>query len=164
MTIPRGLFTTRGSVGAANELRACAELMRLGYHVYRCESPNAPFDLVAYKDGVCKRVEVKTITEPKGTLAPGCSFPTNDQWDLFVAVAEDRMFMFEPGITAEEARDHVRRAYGYPPSPRNQQHLAPCGTFAAYTRHMRRKEPACDPCREVSRERNRAHRKAIQGA
>lgn len=29
--------------------------------------------------------------------------------------------------------------------------LKPCGTFAAYQRHLRKKEPVCDPCAEAAR-------------
>lgn len=146
----RGEFITTSHVGAASELRACAELMRLGHHVYRCESPNAPFDLAAYKDGVCKRVEVKTMTEPKGTLAPTFAFPTNDEWDLLIVVAEDRIFIFEAGVTAERARDDLRAAYGFAPT-RKERDLTPCGSFAAYERHGRRGERACATCREFMR-------------
>jgi len=30
--------------------------------------------------------------------------------------------------------------------------LKPCGTFAAYQRHLRNKEPVCDPCAKAGRE------------
>lgn len=34
--------------------------------------------------------------------------------------------------------------------------LKPCGTFAAYQRHLRRKEPACDPCAQAGRDQKNA--------
>lgn len=36
--------------------------------------------------------------------------------------------------------------------------LAPCGTGAAYNRHIRRGEPPCDACREANTERGRVYR------
>lgn len=30
--------------------------------------------------------------------------------------------------------------------------LQPCGTFAAYKRHLRKKEPVCEPCAQAGRE------------
>ena len=37
--------------------------------------------------------------------------------------------------------------------------LKPCGTPAAYKRHKRRGEPACDPCRDANREESSRQRK-----
>lgn len=159
----RGEFLTNGHVGAASELRACAELMQLGYHVYRCESPNAPFDLAAYKDGKCVRVEVKTMTEPAGTYAPSFSYPKNDEWDLLMVVAHKRIFIFEAGTTAKQARDQIRAAYGFV-STREPVDLRPCGTPAAYHRHRLRKEPICDSCRTAMADYGRKRREAIRGA
>ena len=51
----------RSYVGAANELRVCTDLLHKGWHVFRAEAPNGPFDLVAmHKDGRLYRVEVRT--------------------------------------------------------------------------------------------------------
>jgi len=33
---------------------------------------------------------------------------------------------------------------------------APCGTYAAYRRHLREKTPVCAPCRDAKRENSRA--------
>jgi hypothetical protein len=35
--------------------------------------------------------------------------------------------------------------------------LKPCGTDAAYSRHLKRGEDPCDPCKEAHREGNRAY-------
>lgn len=51
----------------------------------------------------------------------------------------------------------------------------PCGTKAGYQRHLRRREPACDPCTAAntahrrehfggSRERNRLYQQAVRNA
>lgn len=49
-----------GTIGAVGELLAAEQLMRQGWHAYRCLSPNGPFDLIAFKDGVTRRLEVRT--------------------------------------------------------------------------------------------------------
>jgi hypothetical protein len=37
------------------------------------------------------------------------------------------------------------------PRESSSNHLAPCGTDAAYRRHLRRKETPCEPCRAANR-------------
>jgi len=49
-----------GTCGAASELVACAYLMRAGYEVFRAVSPSTSCDLIACRDGVTKRVEVRS--------------------------------------------------------------------------------------------------------
>lgn len=44
-------------------------------------------------------------------------------------------------------------------APDAARHHAPCGTYAAYMRHQRHNEPACDPCRDAYREYRRAQSK-----
>jgi hypothetical protein len=41
--------------------------------------------------------------------------------------------------------------------------LAPCGTQAAYTRHLRHGEQACAACRKACRDRARQQRAAVAG-
>ncbi len=48
------------TVGALNEIRVAADLMKRGYHAFRALSPACPCDLIALKDNVCIRIEVKT--------------------------------------------------------------------------------------------------------
>ena len=64
-------------------------------------------------------------------------------------------------ITAE-----CRRS-GMLPRQRQGRPLAPCGTWAAYRRHLRNYEPACDACRKAATAYvtgRRAARKAEQEA
>lgn len=49
-----------GPVGAANELRVCADLLLKGYEVFRSVSHTCSCDLIVLKDGRTQRVEVKT--------------------------------------------------------------------------------------------------------
>lgn len=107
--------------GAASELQACAALLKAGYHVFRSETPSAPFDLVAYKNGKLVGVEVKSLTMKSGENADGVkyapvfSWPSNGQWDLLIVVAPERVFCFDSKTTQPEARDALRRHYGYVP-------------------------------------------------
>ena len=49
-----------GTRGAINELRVSANLMSLGWSVYRSLSPNAAADLIAVKGRTVLRVQVKS--------------------------------------------------------------------------------------------------------
>ena len=52
---------------------------------------------------------------------------------------------------AERSRAYRDRKRGG--APRQPQ---PCGTAAAYARHLRHGEPPCDACRKANAERHRA--------
>lgn len=60
------------------------------------------------------------------------------------------------GGTTDRDRERLRR--GEPVAERKPAGLAPCGTVAAYARHRRRGEDACDACREANTEKGRAWR------
>jgi PD-(D/E)XK endonuclease len=53
------------TVGTMAELATCNNLLGDGYSVYRSITPNSPFDLVAYRDGKVRLIEVRT-----GFLSP----------------------------------------------------------------------------------------------
>lgn len=117
----------RGARGAVSELRACAALMEEGYYVFRCEAPNAPFDLVAYRDGKCVRVEVKTISIVKNRAnSVVFGWPTNDEWDLLVLVGPSRVMQFAAPATYEQVRDAVRVAHGLEPYAPKKSGSSPC--------------------------------------
>lgn len=106
--------------GAANELIACAHLMSKGYYVFRCQSPNAPFDLVAYIDGECIRVEVKSISYsmPKRSKVSyvNLATPSHKEYDLLIAVGKDKhCFEFSPDVTRAEITDAFKAHYGLIP-------------------------------------------------
>ena len=48
--------------GILGESRAITELIKQGYEIFTQFSGKAPFDFVAYLDGECKRVEVKSTS------------------------------------------------------------------------------------------------------
>lgn len=68
------------------------------------------------------------------------------------------------GGLSERERHKLRRTDKRPaPPPASRPHtggkaLAPCGTRAAYERHLRRKEPVDDACREANNAANVAKR------
>jgi hypothetical protein len=108
-------WLSRGAKGAASELIACAYLMARGFYVYRCESPHAPFDLVAYNRQRMLRVEVKSINDMKGCWAPSVSWPKNDEWDLIIAVGGDGRCIEIESHDRVTCTNIVRAAYGWPP-------------------------------------------------
>jgi hypothetical protein len=128
--------------------------MQQGYYVFRCESPQAPFDLFAYRDGRSLRVEVKSVTvHDNNKYAPTFAWPVNAEWDLLIVAGhEGRIFEFSAGTATEDARDAVRIGYGFPPMKRK---LLPCGTMGAYSRHIAHNEQPCPECREAQREYSR---------
>lgn len=82
-----------GTLGAMSELIAAADLIARGYEVYRALSPSSKSDLVVIKDGVIKRVEVRT----------GYRYKTSH--DLFFSKDRCHSDMFavvvSPGVSAE---------------------------------------------------------------
>lgn len=143
---------TTNSRGAASELRAGAYLIDQGYHVFRSESPGSPFDLVAYRDGICYRVEVKTLLIT--TNAPTFHIPKHqNQWDLLILVAPDRIFTFDSSRGLPEIKGDLREAYGW---PRRPPQLRPCGTSAGVSRHRKLKEALCPPCRQAYTDRRKS--------
>lgn len=57
--------------------------------------------------------------------------------------------------TLDDPRKGEPRASPISLSGTNSEVL-PCGTWAAYKRHMKRGEPPCEPCRQASRSRSLA--------
>lgn len=54
-----------GTSGAICELLVAADLLRRGYHVFRAVSPSCPCDLLAMRDNLSARVEVRKVTRAK---------------------------------------------------------------------------------------------------
>lgn len=107
-------YTSRSARGAASELFTCAYLLAKGYHVFRSESPSCPFDLIAYREGVYARVEVKSLSR-KTEFAPTFTWPSNDEWDLLIVVDEDGSCIEVQSHDQHEARKVIRQALGLRP-------------------------------------------------
>jgi len=91
----------KGTVGALNELRAAADLMQRGFHVFRALSPACPADLVAMKDGKCLLVEVKTAT--RGLNGRVRSMSPGHPYDVLAKVLPDGI-IYEPSEVIEVLR------------------------------------------------------------
>lgn len=102
-----------GDLGALHELKVCVDLSAKGFQVYRAQSPSAPFDLVAYKNGSLFRVEVKTFSlignRPSGKVYASISPPQNDEYDILAVVSkmnlDNRVTYFTSDSTMEEMRE-----------------------------------------------------------
>lgn len=111
-------FTSKGAHGASSELIASAHLLQKGYYVFRSQSPSSPFDLIAYSNGECIRVEVKSAMMRNGV--PGYPHPSNDEYDLLIVVGPDNhCFEFDCKLGREEITDSIRGHYGFLPALRH---------------------------------------------
>jgi hypothetical protein len=64
---PKNTLTVhRKDVGAYSELIVCSDLLKRGYEVYRSISQHCSGDLMIEKDGIIKKVEVRTCKHNKG--------------------------------------------------------------------------------------------------
>lgn len=77
------------STGAAHELIVCAYLMKLGYHVFRSQSPSCPCDLIAMISDNIFLVEVTTGLKTK----KGYNYPSKSggsyKFDILAVVFHD---------------------------------------------------------------------------
>lgn len=100
---------TRASrfAGAANELLVAADLFRRGFFVYRGESAESPFDLVAYLDGALLKIEVRQVGRRlDGSISP--QLKETDDCDLYAFVAVDREIVYISASTARADRRQIR--------------------------------------------------------
>jgi len=102
---------------------------------------------------------------------PGRGAPTNELRGVCAAcscLVECRAyslherFGFWGGMSEKERR---KARAGLPVRPVQFRPHAPCGTYGAYARHLRRKEAACDACKEANvayqRERKAEQRRRL---
>ncbi len=94
-----------GTAGALAELTACADLLSLGWEVYRNVSPHGKRDLVIAKGHLVRSVEVRTAhRNPSGTVyynrkASDCC----DHYALFFR--DTRSVVYEPPLPQGSLRD-----------------------------------------------------------
>jgi len=87
---------TSSDHGALNELRVSIDLMGKGYKIFRALNPNAPFDLIAYKNKKLYKIEVRTrVFKKDGTLSPGKK--ERDDTDVYAWVMPTAI-IYEPNI------------------------------------------------------------------
>jgi len=81
-----------GKIGAISELRVCADLLAKGYDIFRAVSPSCPCDLVAFKQGTLKRIEVRTATKTQdGELNFPLAEKDRGRFDHLAAVLKDEI-------------------------------------------------------------------------
>lgn len=68
--------------GALSELRISVDLITKRYCVFRSVSPSSPFDLITYKQGVLKKIEVRTGRKYKPTGKKFFPKPKGTEWDV----------------------------------------------------------------------------------
>lgn len=78
----------KSAVGTSSELLVCSDLLMHGYEVFRAVSQHASCDLVAMKDGVCHRVQVKTGTVDKRGCILISMLKERGRYDLLAAVVK----------------------------------------------------------------------------
>ena len=88
----------RGNSGAYSELIAAACLLRHGYYVFRNIGPNGPCDLVALKDNICFRVEVKTETPCSNQIPTHKGYELGEDYDVMAVVGFDGDVTFHPEL------------------------------------------------------------------
>lgn len=161
--IAAALSLTKTNRGAISELRAGAHLLEQGWHVFWSMSPACPVDMVAWQPGGAPiKVEVKTLTVRANQLV--LPWPTNDEWDLLLAVGLDRVHEFRAPTERYAAIDTLRTLYGFSPASESIRHgkrrdyepdPIKHGTWGGYLAHKRRKVPVCAAC-ETARTKRRA--------
>lgn len=103
VAVKPGQFSTlmsTGMRGAVGELTVSADLINKGYEVFRSVSQCASCDLIALRDGVAVRVEVRTaaIYKPTGKLCYSIINP--DKADVGALVTINGITYIEPKTRA----------------------------------------------------------------
>jgi predicted nucleic acid-binding Zn ribbon protein len=93
-TQPLWPFLSTGTVGAINELKVACDLFTKGYEVFRALSPSCSCDLIALKNGVASKIEVRTATKYKTTINAS---NYNFRGDYLVKVLKNRI-IYEPEL------------------------------------------------------------------
>lgn len=88
----------RGNSGAYSELIAAACLFRHGYYVFRNLGPHGPCDLIALKDGICLRVEVKTEVPFSNQIPTHKGYQLGKDYDVMSVVGFDGEVTFYPEL------------------------------------------------------------------
>lgn len=65
---------TSATTGAISELLVAIDLLSKCYHIFRSESPNSPCDLIAVKNNICIKIEVRTIARNLNGTIPQSAY------------------------------------------------------------------------------------------
>lgn len=88
------MYVGTGATGARSELLVCADLIRLGYEVFRAVSPQCSCDLMILRKGIPERVEVRTGRRTR----TGASCKSYCSADIMAVVAreDDSIWYIDP--------------------------------------------------------------------
>lgn len=89
------------TVGMISELVVCADLMRLGYEVFRAVSAASSCDLAVLKDGTLKRVEVTTGHRKNGGKVFHCKKPS-PKYDILAVVIQPYLVIYNPALEVQQ--------------------------------------------------------------
>jgi PD-(D/E)XK endonuclease len=85
------------TTGAISELIVAADLLRRGYEVFRAVSPGCSCDLAVLRDGVLKRIEVRTGSRHTGALTFSSKAHEAHRYDVMaVCVPETGEIVYSP--------------------------------------------------------------------
>lgn len=94
-----GSLVCKGTAGAISELLVCADLLRLGYAVFRAVSPNCSCDLVILTKSETLRVEVKSaVRTTLGKVSFATSNLNANNYDILALVLSDRTIEYRPPL------------------------------------------------------------------
>lgn len=120
-----------GDIGVA---KVTADLIVQGWQVLIPISAVSPFDLVAYKDGIFRRIQVKYRTAKNGTLLISCEIQkvsrrklerrVNDQVDYVAAYCPDNDSCYYISVTGSQGQYNLR----IEPTRNNQKNLVRMGS------------------------------------
>lgn len=93
-----GIELPTGTTGTISELRVAADLLIKGYETFRSLSPHCSCDLAIIKDGILKRIEVRTgyvhgSTGKRSTNRPASS----EKFDILAICYADKID-YEPSL------------------------------------------------------------------
>lgn len=89
-------------------------------------------------------------------IAPVCEF---GGCDILGTTREDGYLFCSKHLVEHRLEFHPIPRQRVKPAPKD---LQPCGTAAAYNRHLRNREKPCEPCAEASRVKNRNRKDRIK--
>lgn len=91
-----GLGLSTGTVGAIAELEISTDLLKKGYEVFRALSPSCSCDILILKNGVSRKIEVRSGSRTKtGKLIhPNKNFRA-DMWAIFVHRTKEIIYIPE---------------------------------------------------------------------
>ena len=81
-----------------NELLVAADLIRRGYHVFRCLSPHGPCDLAILRDNALLKVEVGSASRSQSGALYRVKKPAHYDFDILALIDHSGVIHYEPPL------------------------------------------------------------------